>query len=193
MHSPKNSCSKGVDVLRLFSVAEHLICQHCPTPGMFAVANTSCVSGILPVCVLSYSLLPCQDKHCWMLHEQQQTISMGSNVREWTRVPFVNTPCSYLHSFCATGVSSGIARRVTLTKGHGGCWESVTRRWTCSFRFVPSWLLTGCILNYTIWPIGLSRFDPQRADFSSSTCVQTGSGAHPASYPMGTGGSFPGG
>jgi hypothetical protein len=30
-------------------------------------------------------------------------------------------------------------------------------------------------------------------DFSSSLCVQTASGAHPASYPMGTGGSFHGG
>jgi hypothetical protein len=30
-------------------------------------------------------------------------------------------------------------------------------------------------------------------NFSSSPCVQTGSGAHSASYPMGTGGSFPGG
>jgi hypothetical protein len=30
-------------------------------------------------------------------------------------------------------------------------------------------------------------------DFSSSLCVQTGSGAHPASCTMGTGGSFPGG
>jgi hypothetical protein len=30
-------------------------------------------------------------------------------------------------------------------------------------------------------------------DFSSRPCVQTGSGAHLASYPMGTGGSFPGG
>jgi hypothetical protein len=30
-------------------------------------------------------------------------------------------------------------------------------------------------------------------DFSSSPCVQTGSGAHPASYPMGTSGTFPGG
>jgi hypothetical protein len=30
-------------------------------------------------------------------------------------------------------------------------------------------------------------------DFSSSPCVQTGSGAHPASYPMGTGGkAWPG-
>jgi hypothetical protein len=30
-------------------------------------------------------------------------------------------------------------------------------------------------------------------DFCSSPCVQTGSGAHPASYPIGTGGPFPGG
>jgi hypothetical protein len=30
-------------------------------------------------------------------------------------------------------------------------------------------------------------------DFSSSLCVQTGSGAHPASYPVGTGGPFLGG
>jgi hypothetical protein len=31
-----------------------------------------------------------------------------------------------------------------------------------------------------------------RKDFSSSLCVQTGSGAHPASCKLGTGGSFPG-
>jgi hypothetical protein len=30
-------------------------------------------------------------------------------------------------------------------------------------------------------------------DFSCSLCVQTGSGAHPASYTVGTGGPFPGG
>jgi hypothetical protein len=29
-------------------------------------------------------------------------------------------------------------------------------------------------------------------DFSSSLCVQSGSGAHPASCKMGTGGPFPG-
>jgi hypothetical protein len=34
---------------------------------------------------------------------------------------------------------------------------------------------------------------PTGADFSSSLCAQTGSGAHPATYPMGAGGSFPGG
>jgi hypothetical protein len=33
---------------------------------------------------------------------------------------------------------------------------------------------------------------PTGADFPSSPCVQTGSGVHPASYPIGTGGSFPG-
>jgi hypothetical protein len=30
-------------------------------------------------------------------------------------------------------------------------------------------------------------------DFSSNLCIQTGPGARPASYTMGTGGSFPGG
>jgi hypothetical protein len=30
-------------------------------------------------------------------------------------------------------------------------------------------------------------------DFSSNLCVHTGSGAHPASCTMGTGGPFPGG
>jgi hypothetical protein len=37
-------------------------------------------------------------------------------------------------------------------------------------------------------------FDPRqrRKDFSSNLCVQTGSGAHPASCTTGTGGRFPG-
>jgi hypothetical protein len=41
---------------------------------------------------------------------------------------------------------------------------------------------------------GQSRFDPwhRRKDFSSSLYVQTGSGAHPASCTMGTGGPLPG-
>jgi hypothetical protein len=37
------------------------------------------------------------------------------------------------------------------------------------------------------------RFPAKAKDFSSILCVQTGSGAHPASCPMGTGGPFPGG
>jgi hypothetical protein len=36
------------------------------------------------------------------------------------------------------------------------------------------------------------RSTAEAGDFSCSLCVQTGSGAHPASYPMGTGGPFPG-
>jgi hypothetical protein len=32
----------------------------------------------------------------------------------------------------------------------------------------------------------------EKEDFSSSLCVQTSSEAHPASYPMGTGGPFSG-
>jgi hypothetical protein len=43
------------------------------------------------------------------------------------------------------------------------------------------------------WTTGRSRFDPRQGqkDFSSNLCVQTGSGAHPTSCPMGTGGPFP--
>jgi hypothetical protein len=37
------------------------------------------------------------------------------------------------------------------------------------------------------------RSPTEAEDFSSSLCVQTGSGAHPASYPVGIGGPFPGG
>jgi hypothetical protein len=44
----------------------------------------------------------------------------------------------------------------------------------------------------TDWTTGV-RSPTEAEDFSSSLCVQTGSGAHPASYQMGTGGSFPGG
>jgi hypothetical protein len=42
------------------------------------------------------------------------------------------------------------------------------------------------------WAIGV-RSPTGVKDFSSILCVQTGSGAHPASSPMGTGGPFPGG
>jgi hypothetical protein len=37
------------------------------------------------------------------------------------------------------------------------------------------------------------RSSAEAKDFSSSLCVQTGSGAHPASCTMGTGGPIPGG
>jgi hypothetical protein len=40
---------------------------------------------------------------------------------------------------------------------------------------------------------GRGSIPTEAEDFSSSLCVQTGSGAHPASCTMGAGGSFPGG
>jgi hypothetical protein len=42
------------------------------------------------------------------------------------------------------------------------------------------------------WTAGV-RSPTEAEDFSSNLCVQTGSGAHPASWTVGTGGSFPGG
>jgi hypothetical protein len=42
------------------------------------------------------------------------------------------------------------------------------------------------------WAAGV-RSPTEAEDFSSSLCIQTGSEAHPASYTVGTGGSFPGG
>jgi hypothetical protein len=44
----------------------------------------------------------------------------------------------------------------------------------------------------TDWTTGV-RSPTEVEDFSSSLCVQTGSGAYPASCTMGTGGPFPGG
>jgi hypothetical protein len=41
------------------------------------------------------------------------------------------------------------------------------------------------------WTIGF-RSPTEAEDFSSRLCVQTGSGVHPASCPMGTRGPFPG-
>jgi hypothetical protein len=45
----------------------------------------------------------------------------------------------------------------------------------------------------TVSDYGLDDRAIEAKDFSSSLFVQTGSGAHPASCTMGTGGPFPGG
>jgi hypothetical protein len=44
--------------------------------------------------------------------------------------------------------------------------------------------------QYYDWTTGV-RSPAEENDFSSSLCVQTGSGAHPASCTMGTEGPFP--
>jgi hypothetical protein len=55
-----------------------------------------------------------------------------------------------------------------------------------------SWGSSVTIVSDMDWTTGV--WSPEGAkDFSSSLCVHTGSRAHPASYPIGTGGPFPGG
>jgi hypothetical protein len=50
------------------------------------------------------------------------------------------------------------------------------------------------VSDYGLDDRAIGVLSPEGAkDFSSSLCVQTGSGAHPASCTMGTGGPFPGG
>jgi hypothetical protein len=61
------------------------------------------------------------------------------------------------------------------------------------------------VFNYTIAGVAQSvqclttnrtteiQSPTEAEDFFSNLCVQIGSGAHPASYTVGTGGSFPGG
>jgi hypothetical protein len=58
-----------------------------------------------------------------------------------------------------------------------------------------SWVSSGSIVSdYGLDDRAIGVRSPTGAeDFSSILCVQTGSGAHPASCTMGTGGPFPGG
>jgi hypothetical protein len=52
----------------------------------------------------------------------------------------------------------------------------------------------GIALNYELDDRGSSvRFPEGAGNFSLYHCIQNGTGAHPASYPIGTGGSFSGG
>jgi hypothetical protein len=48
------------------------------------------------------------------------------------------------------------------------------------------------MLNLTTDWTAEVRSPTEAEDFSSNLCVQTGSGAHPASYTVGTGGFSPG-
>jgi hypothetical protein len=55
--------------------------------------------------------------------------------------------------------------------------------------FTDVCIVSGCGLDDRANEV---RSPAEAKDLSSSHCVQTGSGAHPASCPMGTGGLFPG-
>jgi hypothetical protein len=62
---------------------------------------------------------------------------------------------------------------------------------------VPFWGVEAAQLVYIVSDCGLydraiEVRSPAEEDFSLASCVQTGSGAHPVFYPMGTGGPIPG-
>jgi hypothetical protein len=61
-------------------------------------------------------------------------------------------------------------------------------------RLTVGWGRSGSIVShYGLDDRAIGVRSPAEAkDFSSNLCVQTGSGAHPASCTMGTGGPFPG-
>jgi hypothetical protein len=63
----------------------------------------------------------------------------------------------------------------------------------CPYLFIRTIRVNILIIEeYLSYSIGV-RSPAGAKDFSSNLCVQTGSGAHPASCTMGTGGPFPGG
>jgi hypothetical protein len=68
---------------------------------------------------------------------------------------------------------------------------------TCLFTSVPTSLEPGSsvsiVSGYVLDHRAIDVQSPAEAkDFSSNLCVQTGSGAHPASCTVGAGGPFPG-
>jgi hypothetical protein len=72
---------------------------------------------------------------------------------------------------------------------------SIRTKLSSKFSPVPFQLSSGSIVSdYGLDDRAIGVRSPAGAkDFSSILCVQTGSGAHPASCTMGTGGPFPGG
>jgi hypothetical protein len=95
--------------------------------------DTSCVPKLcyqsVYCCLIRYFIVQMRIAECFT---NSSKISILSNIQEWTHVLLVNSPCSHLHSFCATGVSSGLATRMTFTRVlRGRLGESITRGWTC--------------------------------------------------------------
>jgi hypothetical protein len=78
---------------------------------------------------------------------------------------------------------------ILLTK-----WPLIWLTWRvlCCYRSRGS--SVSIVSGYGLEDLGIEVRSPAEArDFFSNLCVQTSSGDHPASYPMGAGKSFPGG
>jgi hypothetical protein len=143
--------TKPISALNSCSHIPFLQLMHCFKLQLFCRSMSICHRQKLPVSrnvvtslctvVLFGTSLP-----GYMFHEQQQTISMLSNVQEWTDVLF-------MRRFCATGVSSGLATTVTLTR----VMQYVEREYytgvnilMITFLYRSTWLLLGCVLNGTL-------------------------------------------
>jgi hypothetical protein len=76
----------------------------------------------------------------------------ASDVRKWTHILLLNTPCSHLHSFRATEVSSGLATWMTLTQVSRGLDILLLEGGPASdFIFYrTTWLFWGCLLDVTL-------------------------------------------
>jgi hypothetical protein len=120
---------------------------------------------------LFYSSLVYLSTHYQMLHEQQQTTSIRSTVRETTHFLLVNIPCSHLHNFCATGVSGGLATRVTLTRvSRVKFWNYFTSGQNC-FLFYFRTEVRGCwfaLCSGRTWGSSASIVSDYRLDDRSS-------------------------
>jgi hypothetical protein len=85
------------------------------------------------------------------------------------------------HAFC----NSKRKRLRTHVHMHLCCFAGKGRNWSSSVSIVSDYGLDDRAVEV--------RSPVEANDFSSSLCVQTDSGAHPASCTVGTGRSFPGG
>jgi hypothetical protein len=113
------SCSRipSLHLIHCFKSVRPPFQLFCSSISTWNRQTLLCPEMLLPVGVLlSHLVLSCQHTHCYMVHKQQQMISMWRNVREWADILLLNISCSHLHSFCATGVSSGLATMATLTR-----------------------------------------------------------------------------
>jgi hypothetical protein len=88
-------------------------CQHCPTPDMFPVANTSCVPKFsyqsVYCCLIRYFLVRIRIAKCFM--------NRSKRFRREIMFENEHTFYSSLHYVCTcTALRSGLATRATLTR-----------------------------------------------------------------------------
>jgi hypothetical protein len=99
--------------------------------------------------------------------------------------------CTLLETATSCQTARYVEFRITILAGSEVCLFVVKRK----LKVCRSQVSSGSIVSdYGLDDMAIGvRIPAGVKDFSSSLCVQTGSGAHPASCTMGTGGSFHGG